>query len=217
MNARTPALLAALLALPCSSAFAQEGAAPPAAQPQAEAPAAPPSAEATPATPPHPDAGAIQLTVPWSGPTGKGFSLGIEEGAWGGAFGTGVRGQIPLGRYFGITLRAAYVFGNAPVGTTPATFPTQHLGGRIDFVGKSPVFLNLVRLYGGGGVEMFSAVGAGADHSPHFSGGGHFGFEFFASKWSSFYLEVGGHAPIDPGMPAGQTLIVGMMFYPFST
>jgi hypothetical protein len=212
VNARTPALLALL----CSTAFAQESAPPPTA--------APPTTEAPPPAQPQADAPAaprtdgIQLTVPWSGPTGKGFSLGIEEGAWGGAFGSGLRAQIPLGRYFGITLRAAYIYGNnPPPGAALAQYPNQHLGGRIDFVGKSPVFLNLVRLYGGGGVEMFSAVGPGVDHSPHFSGGGHFGFEFFASKWSSFYLEVGGHAPIDPGMPAGQTLIVGMMFYPFST
>src|ERR1035437_2112105 len=33
------------------------------------------------------------LKLPWTGPTGRGFGFGIEEGGWSGAFGSGVRAK----------------------------------------------------------------------------------------------------------------------------
>jgi hypothetical protein len=120
----------------------------------------------------------------------------------------------PLGRYFGLTLRGTFITGTvAPT----ADNPTDHIGGRLDFVGKSPVFLNLLRLYGGGGVEVFSATGPNINHNAQWSGGGQFGFEFFINQHAAFFLEVGGHGGIDTGLPGGQTIVVGTNFYPFSS
>jgi hypothetical protein len=94
--------------------------------------------------------------------------------------------------------------------------PAYHAGGRLELVGRSPVFLNLVRIYGGGGVDLFSAFGNGVSHQAVVSGGGEFGFEFFLQRRFSFYLEVGGHGGIDSGLPGGETVVAGMNLYPFS-
>ncbi len=162
----------------------------------------------------------VQLTVPWTGPTGKGVSFGLEEGAWSGVWGTGLRVFVPFvehlgGRYagsLGLTLRGLVLTG---ANTSTAAAPADHAGGRFELVGRSPVYLNLVRLYGGGGVEVFSAFGSGVDHEVKVGGGGQFGFEFFLNKRFSFYLEVGGHSGVDKGLPGGETVVTGMNLYPF--
>ncbi len=168
----------------------------------------------------------VQLTVPWSGPTGKGVAFGLEEGGWSGAFGSGLRVHIPFVNFFGATVRGMFLTSpsttniSSPNSTTAPTLTTvlnDHAGGRIDLIGRSPVFLNLVRIYGGGGVEVFCAVGSGVNHQAVVSGGGQFGFEFFLQRRFSFYLEVGGHGGVDSGLPGGETVVAGMNLYPFSS
>ena len=209
---------------------------PPAAPPPVAAPppAAPPPPAAiavvVPEPPPPPPlpplliTPAVQLSVPWSGPTGKGVSIGLEEGGWSGSFGTGLRVHIPFVSFFGATIRGLFLAAPSTSNvvnpadrnmTQLSTVLNEHAGGRIDLIGRSPVFLNLVRLYGGGGVEVFSALGAGVDHTAVVSGGGEFGFEFFLQRRFSFYLEVGGHGGVDNGLPGGETVVAGMNLYPF--
>jgi len=173
-----------------------------------------------PLPPPVPAVPSVQLSVPWSGPTGQGVSFGFEEGGWSGVWGTGLRVHIPfvstgLGGGFGATLRGLVLSGPNP---SSAAAPQEHFGGRFELVGKSPVFLNLVRLYGGGGVEVFSAFGSSlVNREVQVSGGGQFGFEFFLHRKFSFYLEVGGHGGVDGGLPGGETVVAGMNLYPFSS
>jgi hypothetical protein len=92
-----------------------------------------------------------------------------------------------------------------------------NLGGRFDLVGRSPVFLNLVRLYGGGGLDVFAAVASGANHAVETSGGAQFGFEFFLQRRMSFFLEVGYHSSLQNGPPGGETVVAGLNLYPFSS
>lgn len=174
----------------------------------------------------------LQFTVPWNGPTGRGVGIGFEEGAWAGVWGNGLRVFVPFfeqigGRYagsFGMNLRGLVFFGSSvdcssSAPRSPATCSNasnDHYGGRFELVGRSPVFLNLVRLYGGGGVELFSAFGSLAgDRSVQVGGGGQFGFEFFLNRRFSFYLEVGGHSGVGNTLPGGETVIAGMNVYPF--
>jgi hypothetical protein len=168
-----------------------------------------------------------QVTVPWHGPTGGGVGIGFEEGAWAGVWGNGLRVFVPFyeqigGRNagsIGMDLRGLVFFGSGVVcmGPTPCLNGSRdRYGGRFDLIGRSPVFLNLVRLYGGGGVEVFSAFGSTvSDHTAYVGGGGHFGFEFFLSRRFSFYLEVGGHSGANNSLPGGETVIAGMNVYPF--
>jgi hypothetical protein len=192
----------------------------------------------------------VQLSVPWSGPTGKGVSIGLEEGGWSGIFGPGLRVHVPFittiggvnGGSFGATLRGVFLSG---ADSAPEAVPSNHVGGRLELVGRSPVFMNLVRLYGGGGLDLFSGIGTtygfnsdtplcpgpvpknvsgptfstscpGASHKAVLSGGGEFGFEFFLHRRFSFFLEVGGWAGVDNGLPGGETVVTGMNLYPFS-
>src|SRR5580692_3449047 len=90
-----------LLALSCAglllagSAAAQTSAGPAPAEPIPPVPPAAAStavaaqpvtlaAPPTPPTPPVPAEPSVQLVVPWRGPTGRGVSIGMEEGAWSG-------------------------------------------------------------------------------------------------------------------------------------
>jgi hypothetical protein len=191
--------------------------------------------------PPVPALATVQLAVPWGGPTGRGVSFGIEEGGWSGIFGPGLRVHVPFfssiggsrgnGGSFGATLRGVFLSG---ANASPTAVPAEHAGGRLELIGRSPVFLNLVRLYGGGGVDLLAGIGSSegfdtqirtsfagpplpvASHKAIFSGGGEFGFEFFLQRSFSFFLEVGGWGGVDNGLPAGETVVAGMNVYPFS-
>jgi hypothetical protein len=184
------------------------------------------------ATPPPAEVQPMQLTVPWNGPTGRGVGIGFEEGAWAGVWGNGLRVFVPFyeaigGRYagsIGMNLRGLVFFGSgeacgtvnvvAPISCSSVT--NDHYGGRFELIGRSPVFLNLVRLYGGGGVELFSVFGSDvSDHAVKVGGGGQFGFEFFLGRRFSFYLEVGGHSGAGNYVQGGETVIAGMNVYPF--
>jgi hypothetical protein len=196
--------------------------APPAAP--ADTPAVVVSAPPPPPAPPVLGVPSVQLAVPWTGLTGEGVGLGLEEGGWSGVWGTGLRIHIPFfsgvgeggnhGGSFGATLRGLVLTGP---NTSTAEAPADHFGGRLELVGRSPVFLNLLRIYGGGGVELFSAFGTGVSRKALVSGGGQFGFEFFLVRRFSFFLEVGGHGGVDAGLPGGETVIAGMNVYPFSS
>jgi hypothetical protein len=202
----------------------------PAASASAPTPAAAPAPATVAPVSPAPDlvppnliVPSVQLAVPWTENTGRSFSFGLEEGGWSGVWGTGLRVFIPfverLGgeRYsgsFGLALRGLLLTGS---NESTSSDPAEHFGGRLELIGRSPVFLNLVRLYGGGGVEVFSAFGSGVNHEALVSGGGEFGFEFFLHHRFSFYLEVGGHGGVDGGLQGGETVIAGMNFYPFSS
>jgi hypothetical protein len=88
------------------------------------------------------------------------------------------------------------------------------LGGRLEIVGHTPVFLDLVRLYGGGGPEIAARASGPGEKKAAWGGGGHFGFEFFLKPQMSFFTEIGGHAGNE--LTGGGTALAGMMFYPFT-
>ncbi|MBN1607032.1 MAG: hypothetical protein JW940_10390 [Polyangiaceae bacterium] len=152
------------------------------------------------------------VTAPWPEPTGKGVGIGAELGAWGRAFDTGVRFRIPFpfwGGRWGVMLRGLVLSVPGDTGQVPVD-----MGGRLDLYGQSPVFLNLVRLYGGGGVQTFYEVQGPPRRDVSLGGGGQFGFEFFMSPHYSFWLEVGGSGGRQRFM-AGATLLAGIVAYPF--
>src|SRR5262249_42175985 len=130
----------------------------------------------------------IKLRVPWTGDAGTSFAFTYENGSWGGEWVQGVRVHVPFGRNFAMNARGLML---GEVGKD-----RWDLGARIDLVGQSPVFLNLVRLYGGGGVQVFRPVTSvpSANRKTTWGGGGHFGFEFFFAQWMSWILEIGGNS-----------------------
>jgi len=143
----------------------------------------------------------------WKKSPGQGFSFGMEEGLWGKSWSQGLRVTIPFTRHLGTTLRGVYL-----IDMTGGPF-TADAGGRLDFVGRSNALFNVVRLYGGGGVQVLAPVANTGGRSTKVGVGGHFGFEFFHNPVFSYFLEVGGQG----GEPSpGATVVAGMMFYPWT-
>lgn len=143
----------------------------------------------------------------WKKSSGQGLSFGMEEGLWGNSWSQGLRATIPFTRNLGATLRGVYLIDMA---SGPFT---ADAGGRIDFFGRSPVLLNVLRLYGGGGVQVLAPAANTEGRSALVGVGGHFGFEFFHNPTFSYFLEVGGQG----GEPSpGATVVAGLMFYPWT-
>jgi hypothetical protein len=148
------------------------------------------------------------VVKPSSSPAGRGVAFGFDNGLFGRAFEQSARIRLPIAEYFAVNLRGISTFG-------PMADDTRwELGGRVELVGHTPVYLNLVRLYGGGGPEVAARATGPGDKKTAFGGGGHFGFEFFLKPSMSFYAEIGGHGGNE--LTAGGTAVAGMMFYPFT-
>ncbi len=195
-----------------SSLEASESAPTEPAAPAAPTESAPVTSEPVPVTPVEPTALSPEqsralLPLSWKKSPGQGVSMGIEEGLWGSSWGQGLRVTVPFSSNFGTTLRGLYV-----IDMVDGAF-TADAGGRLDFFGRSDVMFNVLRLYGGGGVQVFAPVANTSGRSVGVGGGGHFGFEFFCSPFYSFFLEVGGQGgTVSPGA----TVLAGMMFYPWT-
>ncbi len=148
-----------------------------------------------------------RLRIPWTEPSGTGVALGYENGSWGGEWAQGIRLRIPIGSAFSIDLRGLVLGG--------LNIDRWDLGGRLDLSGGSPVFLNFVRIYGGGGVQVFRPVAGVDQRKVSVGGGGHFGMELFLTPFMSWIFEVGGSSGSQDGFGAGATIMAGVQFYPF--
>jgi hypothetical protein len=148
--------------------------------------------------------------IPWRAPRGRALSFAYENGLWGGTFEQGLRVKIPVHPNWGFVLRPIYLH--------DMEGPTYRgdIGGRLELYGASPVFLNLARIYGGGGVQVFDAIAGLPNAHLTTGGGGHFGFELFYMPQSSFFFEIGGTSGAQGGVGAGGTAIAGVTFYPFA-
>jgi hypothetical protein len=132
----------------------------------------------------------------------------MDNGLLGRAYGQGLRVRLPLGEHFAVSLR-----GLSAMGERAGDF-TWYAGGRGEIIGHTPVYLNLVRLYGGGGPEVVTRLQGSTGDKTIVGLGGQFGFEFFLSPGFSFFAEIGGRAGDD--LHGGGTVLAGMMLYPFS-
>lgn len=150
------------------------------------------------------DAPPAALTVPWLGPTGQGIGIGYEFGQLGQGFAQGLRLKVPIDGHWGIALRGLTAIADDP--------KRWSAGGRLDIYGQSPVFLNMVRIYGGGGGQVFHQIRGDHQGETRIGGGGQFGFEFFMAPHIGFFLEVGGAG--GGHLIGGATVMTGMTIYP---
>lgn len=144
----------------------------------------------------------------WKKTPGQGLSFGYEGGLWGNSMSQGLRVTVPFNAHFGLNLRGLYLIAMTDDGPF-----TADAGGRFEFFGRSEVMFNVLRLYGGGGVQVLAPAANTAGREVLVGGGGQFGFEFFHNPHCSFFLEVGGQG----GLPSpGATVLAGMNFYPWT-
>jgi hypothetical protein len=144
------------------------------------------------------------ITIPWTAPSGQGLGIGYEIGQWGQGLGQGLRLRVPIHGGFGAALRGVWVAADDPARLSA--------GGRLDLYGQSPVFLNLIRLYGSGGIQLFRQLKGDHKGATQVGAGGQFGFEFFMSPRLGLFLEVGGSG--NAHLITGATVIAGMTVYP---
>jgi hypothetical protein len=151
---------------------------------------------------------AQEAAVPWRAPSGGAVSLGYANGLWGSDFAQALVIKLPVHPHYGFVLRPMAVYDAAS---------RIDMGGRVELYGASPVFMNFARIYGGGGVQVFDAVAGLPNAKPTWGGGGHFGFEFFYTSRSSFFIEIGGTSPLQGSAGGGGTAVAGVTFYPFAS
>lgn len=157
----------------------------------------------------HSEQPSSSLLVPWKETTGIGFGIGYDHGFWGGSWAQSVRLKIPIHKHWNIIARGILVVRDQP--ESDDNNSDLVLGGRIELHGQSRVLLNVIRLYGGGGIQIFAPVDGSEKES--ISGGGQFGFEFFFSSEYSFYIEIGGNGGALE--LSGATVVAGLQIYPF--
>jgi len=145
----------------------------------------------------------------------RGIGIGFDQGLWGRGFGQTLKLTIPFGKrvgqFFGMRLRGMSVFDPSNVGVDSL------FGGGIELFGRSPVYLGLLRVYGGGGVwaggRPFKPA-SDATRGWGVGGGGHFGIEFVLAPRMGMTFEVGGRSSIHAlGLDAGATATAGVVFY----
>ena len=145
----------------------------------------------------------------------RGVGIGFDQGLWGRGFGQTLKLTIPFGKrvgqFFGMRLRGMSVFDPSNVGVDPL------FGGGIELFGRSPVYLGLLRVHGGGGVwaggRPFKPA-SDATRGWGVSGSGYFGIEFVLAPRVGMTFEVGGKGSIHAlGLDAGATATAGVVFY----
>jgi hypothetical protein len=150
------------------------------------------------------------LLAPWTDPTGKGVAIGFDIGLWGRAMGQSLRVRVPfLRHHWCLVTRALGAVGQK---SSDGTDSALDYGGSFELQGQTDVYLNLIRLYGGGGVEVVHGYrGPDRGHTT-WAGKYEFGFEFFLSPRISFTLEVGGNG-LGTASTEGPTVFAGMNVY----
>jgi hypothetical protein len=148
----------------------------------------------------------------WRQEPGQGLGLGIDEGLWGLSWAQGIRVVAPVGRHFAVHARGLFLV-HFPNDASDDNI--SFAGGRLDLIGRSVPLLNLVRLYGGGGFQVFAQAKGPGERKARFGGGGQVGLEFFHSPSFSFFLEVGGQGA--GNQISGATILAGMNFFPWTS
>lgn len=145
----------------------------------------------------------------------RGVGLGYANGLWGSSFGQSLRVDVPFGRkvgqFAGVRVEGRLI--HPPAGTGGFYDPVVHSG--LSFWGRGPVWLGLVRVYGGGGAWVGVRPNPVEGEQLGFSGGGYFGVEFLVASRMSFTFEVGGQGPAHRFRQddAGGSAMAGFMVY----
>jgi hypothetical protein len=217
-------ILLAAISLGASLARAQE--ATPAPAPEA-APAASPapasatsSATSSAASSTTGEAAPLALRLPWTKLSGQGVGLSYENGAFGQTWEQGLKLQIPFatcgkGRRnescAAINIRPQSLMQFQVGAGSQNSFD---LGGRVEIIGRTPMLLNLIRIYGGGGAGAFYEVTGQTKGHAYAAGGGQFGVELFLQPEFSFYSEIGGDGcGSSTVICSGATVVAGMTWY----
>jgi hypothetical protein len=158
------------------------------------------------------EAAPLVITLPWTAPSGQGVGLSYDNGAYGQFWEQSLKFALPITPFFVVNIRPMLLM---QITGTGAPQGSIGVGGRVELIGRTPVFLNLIRIYGGGGGGPFVDVAGPQKGQVTAEGGGEFGFEFFLQPHFSFYSEIGGNGcGVGTGLCSGATVVAGLTWYP---
>ncbi len=160
-----------------------------------------------------------EIQLPWNEPAGRGPSIGYNFGLWGGENGLAVHLRFPLGlthpgHHWGLDVRGILLTENYHDFALNKIESRRSYGLRVGLFGQSEVFLNLFRVFGGGGA-IYVEHGKGPS-APNWVGTGGFGIEFFIWRAVSYYMQIEGRSRILAQEDNFITFVAGVQLYPFS-
>jgi hypothetical protein len=148
----------------------------------------------------------------------RGVGIGLDMGFWGQShYAQSLKIDIPfgwrIGQFFGMRVRGIMVYSDRDAGLDTVADPV--FDGGLELFGRSPVWLGLLRVYGGGGAWVGVRLNpSDVGRTWNVGGGGHFGVEFALAPRASLQVEIGGQAPGHAlGYDAGASVMAGVMIY----
>lgn len=139
----------------------------------------------------------------------RGIAIGFDDGIFGDGMEGSLRLKVPLefwglGNY-GFQVGPIYMLHHSDSG------PNQYFGGRLHVFGQSAVLPNLLRLYGGMGVQVLSPREnpQAIEVLPY----GQDGIEFFMTPRLSFYIEIGLSPSLNKKFPITGVGVFGVNYY----
>ncbi len=150
------------------------------------------------------DVGGQKLTVPWFGEEGgRGVALSVGGGFRGDGSEVEFRLRIPLAKEWGLLLRYS--------ASLPAASPQTSMAAALEVVRQSPIFLNLVRLYVGGGFRASVPTDSSGQTYVAWSPGINalIGAELFFARNASLFFDTGpdlGYGPLTKAGASGAGL-----------
>ena len=132
------------------------------------------------------------FVVAQQGPIKHGMGFGFQLNQYQKDFGIGLQATSP---YFGkdkIAIRARFngMFYEHPVNNETTWTIYSNLG--LGIIGVSGTIQNFMRLYGEGGILLLFPSADFSSKNTEFGGYGLFGFEFFMSPGTNYFIEIGG-------------------------
>ena len=157
----------------------------------------------------------LALSLPWTAPSGQGVALSYENGSFGQVWEQGLKLQVGFGPCGPGRRDTCWAVNLKPQLLMELQDPSAiALGGRLELIGRTPVYLNLIRIYGGGGIGTYVDLSGPHKGQVSVGGGGEFGFEFFLARDLAFYAEIGGNGcPALGNLCSGATVVAGVSLY----
>ena len=120
------------------------------------------------------------------------FGLGFQLNQYQKDFGMGINFTSPYFVYDRIAVRArANLMFNEHLQDMEITW-TPYANVSLGVIGTSGYIGDFMRLYGEGGVILILPSSTFSDGDPVLGGYGHFGFEFYMSPVTNYFIELGG-------------------------
>jgi hypothetical protein len=145
----------------------------------------------------------------WKHSSGTGIGFGVGMTNFAGLLTFNASFRFPILTHFAINIRPFLI----PSFSSDSN--TISAGGRIEFIARSGVMFNMIRVYLACGPQAFYGLQGQAKNEFDWSGGWLIGLEAFYFSFGSVYFEIGTSGGTVANAGSGLTVGTGFQFYPF--